>query len=146
MSLFLPYQTPWFVKSKTRCVEHLPTLGLKNHPSLKHFAKCKLEKVYGAIVSNETFATIPKISETNCFIVLCHGLLMNVLSMATQLWPNGWGHVETNHVPPTTQCSSTNFLRYPWIIDNRRNLRYYWIKYITCYNEKRRTTSSFSIY
>jgi len=85
LSLLLPYQTPRFVKSKTKCVKHLPTPWFENHPSLEHFAKCKLEKVYGAIVSSGTLATIPKISETNYFIVHCHGLLMNVLSMATQL-------------------------------------------------------------
>jgi hypothetical protein len=85
LSLLVPYQTPQFIKSKTKCVEHLLTPWLENHPSLENFAKCKLEKVYGAIVSNGTLATIPKIIETNCFIVHCHGLLMNVLSIATQL-------------------------------------------------------------
>jgi hypothetical protein len=94
LNLFLPPWITQLVQSKYIFVEHLPIPWFKNHPSLEHSPKCMIKKVFGAITSNKTFITFSKICKIDYLVMHYHGLPMNVLGMASQLWPNELVHAK----------------------------------------------------
>jgi hypothetical protein len=109
LSLLLPPWITQIVQSRYIFVEHLPTPWFKNHPSLEHFPKCKVNKVFGAITSNKTFITFSKICKIDYLVIHYHGLPMNVLGMASQLWPNELVHAKTSLVHLSTKYWFTSF-------------------------------------